>query len=60
MKTFSEGSTFQVRSLDGPQKLGIFYEGVEIESKTSAIGLIFVKIQFHTKVYARNKNRKGR
>ena len=44
MKTFSGGSTFQVRSLDGPQKLGIFYEGAEIELKTSVIGPIFVEI----------------
>ena len=44
METFAGESTFQVRSLDGPQKLGIFYEGAEIELKTSVIGPIFVEI----------------
>ena len=44
MKTFAKRSIFQVRSLDRLQKLGIFYEDVEIESKISMIGLIFVEI----------------
>ena len=49
MKIFAGGSTFQVRSLDGPQKFGIFYEGAEIELKTSSMDLVFVKVRFHTK-----------
>ena len=28
----TRGCTFQVWGLDGPQKLGIFHEGVEVES----------------------------
>ena len=49
LKIFAGGSTFQVRSLDGPQKFGIFYEGAEIELKTSSMDLVFVKVRFHTK-----------
>ena len=51
---------FQVRDLDRSQELGILHEGVEVESETSLMGFIFVKIRFHTKAYSRYTNRESR
>ena len=47
-------------SLNELQELRILYKSTEIEQKTSMMGIIFIKIQFHLKVYTRNKNEKGR
>jgi len=42
MEAFTRRCTFQVRNLDRPQELGIFYEGIEVESETSSMGFISV------------------
>jgi len=42
LEAFAGRCTFQVQNLDKPQELGIFYEGTEVESETSSMGLISV------------------
>ena len=46
--------------MNGSQESGIFHEGTEVESMTSNMGIIFVKIQFHFEAYSRSKNGEGR
>jgi len=46
--------------LDGSQEPRIFYESIEIEQKTSVVGIIPVKILFHLEKCTKNKNGKGR
>jgi len=42
MEAFAGRCTFQVRDLDKPQELGIFYEGTEVELETSSIDFISI------------------
>ena len=44
MEAFLRGSQGLVRNIDRSQKLGVLYEGLEVESKTGKIVTIFVKI----------------
>jgi len=46
MKAFLRRSQRSVRNMDGSQKLGVLHEGSEVESKTSKIVTVFVKIRF--------------
>jgi len=35
--------------VDRLQKLGIFYEGAEVELQTGKMGIVFIQIQLHFK-----------
>ena len=44
MEAFLRGSQGLVQNIDRSQKLGVLYEGPEVESKTGKMVTIFVKI----------------